>query len=114
MRALRDGGRLIYSTCSLEAEENETVVAEALEREKGFRLLPWREQIRALEREGTLHAGTAERLFPSTRLTISCAPFPGSTQVTASSPPALYGSRAQRSLDLCRLNGRRLVPKGTT
>jgi 16S rRNA (cytosine967-C5)-methyltransferase len=64
MRALREGGRLIYSTCSLEAEENETVVVEALERENGFQLLPWKDQIRALEREGTLHEGTAERLFP--------------------------------------------------
>ena len=68
---------LIYSTCSLEAEENETVVAEALEREKGFRMLRWREQIRALEREGTLHAGTAERLFPSNAPDHFLRTFPG-------------------------------------
>jgi 16S rRNA (cytosine967-C5)-methyltransferase len=64
MGSLREGGRLIYSTCSLEAEENESVVAEALGLQGGFRLLPWRQQIRALELEGTLHPGTADKLFP--------------------------------------------------
>jgi 16S rRNA (cytosine967-C5)-methyltransferase len=65
MRSLSEGGRLIYSTCSLEGEENEAVVVEALERQGGFRLLPWRPQVRAQEREGVLHPGTADRLFPN-------------------------------------------------
>jgi 16S rRNA (cytosine967-C5)-methyltransferase len=46
---LRPGGSLVYSTCSLEPEENETVVAEFLSEEKDFCLtntktsLPWRD-----------------------------------------------------------------------
>ena len=77
MRALRVGGRLIYSTCSLEPEENDAVVTQALEGEAGFRLLPWGPQVRSLEEKGTLHPGTAERLFPAGAPDNFLRTFPG-------------------------------------
>jgi 16S rRNA (cytosine967-C5)-methyltransferase len=77
MRTLREGGRLIYSTCSLEAEESDSVVDEILQQEKNFQLKPWKEQIRTLENEGTLHPGTADRLFPNNAPDRYLRTFPG-------------------------------------
>ena len=74
---MREGGRLIYSTCSLETEENESVVDEILQQEKNFQLKPWKEQIRTLEDEGTLHPGTAVRLFPNNAPDHYLRTFPG-------------------------------------
>jgi 16S rRNA (cytosine967-C5)-methyltransferase len=47
-------GRLIYSTCSLEKEENETVVAQALSENKSFRLLDCRSELNRLKESGEL------------------------------------------------------------
>lgn len=61
LRAVRPGGRVVYSTCSLEPEENEQVV-NALLAEHAARLIPIRSCLETLESTGVLLADAAERL----------------------------------------------------
>ena len=54
MQHVAPGGRLVYSTCSLEKEENESIVEEALSAGKSFRLADCRERLAELKTEGEL------------------------------------------------------------
>jgi 16S rRNA (cytosine967-C5)-methyltransferase len=64
LRRLAPGGRLVYSSCSLEAEENERVV-EAVASEAGLRRIPVAPLIAGLADAGVLRAEAAARLIDS-------------------------------------------------
>ena len=51
---LAPGGRVLYSTCSLEPEENEDVMSEVLGEKRGVRLLDIRDRLLELRDAGTL------------------------------------------------------------
>lgn len=62
LRALRRGGRVVYSTCSLEPEENEEVVRAVLAENANARAIPIAACIEALERSGVLASDVAIKL----------------------------------------------------
>jgi 16S rRNA (cytosine967-C5)-methyltransferase len=63
LRAVRVGGQVVYSTCSLEREENEQVVEAVLATGVKARLVSLAGRIEALSACGVLTAGGAERLL---------------------------------------------------
>jgi 16S rRNA (cytosine967-C5)-methyltransferase len=65
LHAVRLGGRVVYSTCSLEPEENEQVVAAVLAETPNARLISLASSIEDLLRDGILIPIAAERLKAS-------------------------------------------------
>jgi 16S rRNA (cytosine967-C5)-methyltransferase len=63
LRTVRRGGRVVYSTCSLEPEENEQVVATALAESDNARQISLEPQIESLRSEGILTISGSERLL---------------------------------------------------
>jgi len=62
LRAVRPRGRVIYSTCSLEPEENEEVVAAVLEENVNARVIPLSLILDALRNRGILTESGSQSL----------------------------------------------------
>ena len=67
LRQLAPGGRLLYSTCSLEPEEGEAVIERVMEAAKNGRLLPIAARLLELRAAGVLHQQGAEHLWTHAR-----------------------------------------------
>ena len=62
LRAVRRGGHVVYSTCSLEPEENEQAVATVLAENRDCRQVSLAQSIELLQRDGILTPGGAKQL----------------------------------------------------
>jgi 16S rRNA (cytosine967-C5)-methyltransferase len=62
MQHVTAGGRIIYSTCSLEPEENEGVVQAAIEAEPSFKVIDCRDELQRLRDDGELVWGDIDSL----------------------------------------------------
>jgi 16S rRNA (cytosine967-C5)-methyltransferase len=68
MRALKPGGRLVYASCSLEPEENESVIQDCLSGRPEFTGLGLEDCLNALVAGGSMHEGSAVGLLEKGRL----------------------------------------------
>ena len=68
MRALKPGGRLVYASCSLEPEENESVLQDCLSGRPEFSEIDLSETLQGLIREGSMHSDSAADLLEKGRL----------------------------------------------
>lgn len=62
LRAARPGGRIVYSTCSLEPEENKQVVEAVLQKAENARIVPMQTRIEEMRLANILTAAGAEKL----------------------------------------------------